>query len=134
MMPSPMLLLIGCQDLRRVSCIRAALLSKMARSHAAVQAAHRVVEFSAASAPIEGLNVIDVAHNIGATANAVVKALTILRDNMGADLIDLFTRPQNTPTPNVRLRIILSSARPILLCIYHNTSLRPAGQQAALTL
>lgn len=60
------------------------------------------MEFCANSAPIEGLNVIDVAHNIGATANAVVKALTILRDNMDSNLTELFTKPQNTPTPMVR--------------------------------
>ena len=66
-----------------------------------MKAANYVVDFAANSQPIEGLEGIDVAHNIGATANAVVKALIILRDHMRTDLTELFTRPENTPTPTV---------------------------------
>ena len=66
-----------------------------------MKAAKYVVDFAAKSQPIKGLEGIDVAHNIGATANAVVKALTILRDNMRTDLTELFTRSENTPTPTV---------------------------------
>ena len=66
-----------------------------------MKAAKYVVDFAANSQPIKGLEGIDVAHNIGATANAVVKALTILRDNMRTNLTELFTRPENTPTPTV---------------------------------
>ena len=61
-----------------------------------------VIDFCTASGPIKGLKEVDVAHNIGAAANEVVKTLTILRDNMACqDLDELFTRSENAPTPAV---------------------------------
>ena len=61
-----------------------------------------MVEFCTASGPIKGLKEVDVAHNIGAAANEVVKTLTVLRDNAACeDLNELFTRSENAPTPAV---------------------------------
>ena len=68
----------------------------------ACKAAQRVVDFCSKSAPIEGLNDIDVVHNIGITANAMVKALTTLRDNPRSNLTQLLTKPENAPIPMVR--------------------------------
>ena len=56
------------------------------------------------------LKEVDVAHNIGAAANEVVKTLATLRDNATCkDLDELFTRSENTPTPAV------STAQPTTL-------------------
>lgn len=71
--------------------------------HAACKAAQRVVDFCANSAPIEGINNIDVVHNIGVTASAMVKALTLLRDNVDSDLTELLTKPENSPVPTVTI-------------------------------
>ena len=70
--------------------------------YAAVAAVKNVVKFCANSGPVKGLKEVDVAHNIGAAAREVIKCLTILRDNADCeDLNELFTWPENTPTPAV---------------------------------
>ncbi len=69
---------------------------------AAVAAGKTVIAFCTASGIIKGLKEVDVAHNIGAAANEVVKTLTILRNNAACeDLDELFTRSENTPTAAV---------------------------------
>ena len=75
---------------------------------AAVAAGRNVIDFCTVSGPIKGLKEVDVAHNIGAAANEVVKTLATLRENATCkDLDELFTRSENTPTPAV------SGAQPI---------------------
>lgn len=61
-----------------------------------------MVDYCADKKPIEGLLPIDVAHNIGAVSNVVPGALRALRDDVDNDISNIFTKPKNCPTPNVR--------------------------------
>ena len=90
--------------------IHAAATCSLGALYAAVAAGRNVIGFCSASEPIKGLKEVDVAHNIGAAANEVVKTLATLRDNATCkDLDELFTRSENTPTPAV------STAQPTTL-------------------
>ena len=60
-----------------------------------------MVAFCAKTGPAAGLHDIDVAHNIGASANPLTGALRALQANLDDNITAIFTRPKNVPTPNV---------------------------------
>lgn len=68
---------------------------------AARAASQAVVAFCAKTGPVAGLHDIDVAHNIGASANPLTGALKTLQANLDDNITAIFTRAKNTPTPNV---------------------------------
>lgn len=65
-------------------------------------AAAKVNDFCAVAGPVPPLLPIDIASNIGSSANSLPGAFRALYNNPGASVEHLFTRAKNCPTHAVR--------------------------------
>ena len=70
-------------------------------AHAAVAAAAKVNDFCEAAGPVGTLLPIDVASNIGSSANSLPGAFRALHNSPGASIEHIFTRARNCPTQAV---------------------------------